>query len=109
MNTTVAILAAVAGGICVGAFVVAAVLWLIRGRIAKAIQNTEARSGARLYALETRLQAVERQLQRASEQLEKREKDAAREKKNLVAILKGLTVSSLRIDRRVKAIERKTP
>lgn len=109
MNTTVAIVVAVAGGVCGGAFGMAAVLWRVRGRIVRAIQNAEARSGARLYAIEMRLLELERRLKNAGERFEKREKDATREKTNVVAILKGLTVSALRINRRVKAIERKTP
>jgi hypothetical protein len=71
-------------------------------------RKRESRFHARMAALEQRLQKLETEEQRAFVSAGKGREAEAHARKNLVAIVKGLTVSTLRLDRRLKAIERKT-
>jgi len=73
------------------------------------IRNVENRTRARLNALEARMEDLEIQRRRDLETRDKTHGTEMRARKNLVAIIKGLAVSALRIDRRLKALERRTP
>jgi len=100
METIGVITAAAFAGFCAGALVGVGLLRLIR--------NVEARSRARLNALEARIKDLESEQQRDLETLGKNRETETRARKNLMAIIKGLAVSILRVDRRLKALERRT-
>jgi|GEM_PF-7061288 hypothetical protein len=101
MEMTAILIAAAFGGFCVGVLAMIGLLRLIR--------NVENRTRARLNALEARMEDLEIQRRRDLETRDKTHGTEMRARKNLVAIIKGLAVSALRIDRRLKALERRTP
>lgn len=101
MEATTIIIATAAGGFCVGALAVIGLLRLIR--------NVENHTRVRLNALEARIKDLETERRRDLETLDKNHERETRVRKNLIAIIKGLAVSALRIDRRLKALERRTP
>jgi len=107
MEGTTIILVATVAGLCAGGAASAALLWWARARIDRANRNAEMRAVSRNQAAEVKVRELEAQLQRTRDQLEKLRAGTARENQNLVAILRGLTGSSLRVEQRLKELERK--